>query len=142
MQRRNLVNDEMHVINDVMTKEESDIWYRFTSVHFDKETGKLASGLPGKEGKYRVRIFKQDYWVYFSLLYTPSRGYKGTSEGQVVIKKEMLEDQPVYFVASEQEPVYIRDHIIILPSGYRQKVRLAYSLFMNTNILKIKGRSD
>ncbi len=80
------------------------------------------------------------YWIFYSLLYTPSRGYKFTTEGQILARREYLEDQGVMMIASDSEPTYIKDHIVILPSGYRQKVRISYCLYEDLNILRFKGR--
>lgn len=129
-------------IVDLMSPEEAKAWYASNSKHLDLETKKLASGLPGKSGRYKVNVFGQKLWVFYSLLYTPSRSYTGTTEGQILARREYLEDQGVMFVASEVEPHYIKDVVLVLPSGYRQKVRLSYCVYKDLNIMRLKGREE
>jgi len=127
-------------IRGLMNPDQAQLWYLSNTKHFDESTGKLATGLPGKPGRYLVRVLGKEYWVFYSLLYSPSRGYTFTTGGQILVKREFVEDQGIMFIASDYEPQYISDHTLVLPSGYRQKVRISYCLKESLNILRIKKR--
>jgi hypothetical protein len=128
------------IIRDVMNTAEAGVWYEKNTKHYDPESQKLASGLPGKSGRYHVTVAGQKYWVFYSLLYSPSRGFTFSTNGQIVARREFFEDQGILLIASDTEPLYIKDRTIVLPSGYRQKVRLSYCKYEDLNLLKIKRR--
>ena len=127
-------------IRDFMTPEERESWYQKNTKHFDPSTQKLATGLPGKSGRYSVTILGEKYWVFYSLLYSPSRGYRFSTNGQILARREYFEDQGVMLIASDTEPMYIKDMHLVLPSGYRQKVRISYCHYDDLNILRFKKR--
>jgi len=80
------------VIKGLMTPHESEIWYSKNSKHYDVESKKIATGMPGKGGRYKVRILGETYWIFYSLLYSPSRGYKFSTNGQILARREFAED--------------------------------------------------
>jgi hypothetical protein len=125
-----------------MSPAEASVWYEKNTKHYDQEGQKLASGLPGKSGRYYISILGQKYWVFYSLLYSPSRGYTFSTNGQIVVRREFVEDQGILYIASDTEPYYIKDRTIVLPSGYRQKVRLSYCKYEDLNLLRLRKRDE
>jgi hypothetical protein len=131
------------LIRGFMSPQESENWYQENpKKHYNPQTGKLACGMPGKSGRYEVRINGEDYWVFYSLLYSPSRAYKFSTNGQIVVRREYFEDQGIFLIASDTEPLYIKDHVLTLPSGYKQKVRVGYCKSEDLNVLRLKKKSD
>lgn len=126
-------------IKGIMTPEQSTEWYKNHSKHFDPKTGLLATGFPGKWGRYKVHICGHTFWVMYNLLYGHSRDLRVSTKGQVIVHREMFEDQGIHCIASDSEPHYIGVNYLVLPSGYRQKVFVGVAKFEDVLILKLKG---
>jgi len=133
---------EQVLIRGIMSVEESKAWYENNSKHYDPVTQKLATGLPGKSGRYFVTILSEKYWVFYSLLFSPSREFKFTTNGQILARREYFEDQGIMLIASDTEPMYIKDEFLVLPSGRRQRVRVSYCHYDDLNILRFKKRKS
>ena len=133
---------EQVLIRNIMSSEESKVWYESNTKHYDSVTQRLASGLPGKSGRYFVTILGEKNWIFYSLLFSPSRGYIFTTNGQILARREYFENQGIMLIASDTEPMYIKDIQLILPSGYRQKVRVSYCHYDDLNILRFKKRRN
>lgn len=131
-------NFDLGQIKGIMTPGQSDEWYKNHSKHFDPKTGLLASGFPTEWGRYKVRISGQVFWVMYNLLYSHSRDLRISTNGQIIVRKEMFENQGIHCIASDSEPHYIGVKYLVLPSGYRQKVFVGIAKYEDVLILKLK----